>query len=316
MGLPGVRVGPLDPDSTSQFGQVSAKNSARQLIRLHRQMYSPAKVRALSRPLDEPRTKGLDFEEVENYLRGLEHPNGDPMLAEGHKLVGAAVRGDPRTGQVVTFQFQTPSGRVGKWFAPYHDEALPDSYAAGTELTRVKEMKDRGVVAYDSEGTRTTILERENAELRRRVAAMDAFVKGGSQGDPPTGAAVDTRNQAMIAEQAEQLGRENQELKERLAAYEAHTAAQGGGLPTAGIEETLPPTDGVASQDEPFEGYDQLKATDVVARLKADETTNDEREAILAYERTHANRGTVVSCAEQTLTANAGGDSGGSDGGS
>lgn len=308
--LPGVKVGPLDPDSTSQFGQVNARNTARQLIRLHRQMFPPQKVRALSRPLDEARTKGLDYDEVEEYLRGQQHSNGDALLPDDHKLVGAAVHGDPRTGQVLTYQYETPSGRVGKWYAPYTDEALPISFDAGAELTKVKEMKDRGVVAFDSEGTRTAILERHNAELRRQVGALQKFVQGGSQGEAPTGAEVDTRNQATIADDAERLGRENVELKERLAQFEALHGAQGGGVPTAGIDETIAPTDSVASADEPFEGYDDLKATEVVTKLKADETTNEEREAILAYERTHANRGTVVSAAEQTLTSNVGGGDG------
>lgn len=302
-GLPGVNVGPLDPDSTSQFGNVAQNNSARQLIRLHRQLHPPAKIRALARPLDAPRTKGLDLDEVSQYIGGLTHPNGDPLVPEDCKIVGAAVRGDPRTGQIVTFTYEMPSGRVGKWFAPYTAEALPDSFDQGAEYTRVHEMKERGLVAFDSEGTRAEVLERHNAELRRQVRALQAFTQGGGEGEPPAGAEVDGRNQAVIADENERLGRENEELRARLAQYDAIAGAQGGGANLAGVEEVVPPQDTVASADEPVAGYDNLKADEAIALLKAEDTDEETRQRVLEYEKSHANRRTVVSAGEQALGA-------------
>lgn len=301
--LPGVRVGPLDPDATAGFGQVSQNNSARQLIRLHKQLHPPSMVRALARKRDDPRTAGLDLDEVEEYVCGLEHDNGDPLVPKGAKVVGAAVRGDPRTGQVVTFQYEMPSGRVGKWFAPYLPESLPVSHEAGLENTRTHEMRERGLVAFDSEGTRAEILERHNAELRRQVRALTSYVEGGGDGEPPAGAAVDGRNQAVIADENERLGRELQETKARLAQFEAVAAAHGGGTSLAGADETVAPTDRVASVDEPVEGYDNLKADEAIKFLKDEGTDNETRERVLAYEKTHANRSTVVSAGEQSLGA-------------
>lgn len=304
MSLPGVKVGPLDPDATSGFGQVAARNSARQLIRLHRQMYPAALKRALVRPRDDARSSTLDHEEVAAYVGGLTHPNGDPVLPDGARVVpgSAAVRGDRRAGQVLTFAYELESGRVGKWYAPYLPEHLPQSHEAGEEAARIAQLREQGLVAYDSEGTRVEILQRHNAELRREVNSLREFVHSGGEGEPPaSGAAVDTRDQANIADENERLGREVQELRERLGQYEALQAAQGGGVPMGGVGETLPPSDTVASADEPVEGYDALNA-DQAKKLLCDESTDNEtRQRILEYERTHANRSTVVAAGEKAL---------------
>lgn len=305
--LPGVKVGPLDPDSTAGFGHIASHNNARQLIRLHRQMHPPELLRALARPLDEARTKGIDLDEVGEYIGGLSHPNGDPVLPQGARVSGAAVRGDRQTGQVLTFTYTLPSGRVGKWYAPYGPEELPASFDAGAEFAKVAEMKDRGVVAFDSEGTQTEILRRQLAESRREAAALRrAAERRGTADDvvgPGDSAELDTRDSANIAEENEQLRREVQELRERFAQQENLEGAGGGFVPTGGLEQDFPPRDNVASADPPFEGYDDLKADDVCKRLKAGETSDEERRAILDYERTHANRKSVVGAAEESLSS-------------
>lgn len=320
--LPGVKVGPLDPDTTQQFGTVSNSNNARTLIRLHTQMHPPALRRALSRPRDDERTLGLDLDEVREYLGGLTRDNGDPLVPEGAEVVAAVVRGDRQTGQILTFTYQAPSGRVGKWHAQYNPEVLPASFDAGADLVKVKVMKDRGVVAFDSEGTQTEIQRRQLTNLRRENAALrsqaesrggaDDAVTDGSEDEQP-----DTRVQSDRDAELAQLRRANAEMMTELQLLRAASGRGAGEMPTGGLEdevkaspasqETDPPGDNVASADPPFEGYEAMKADQVATYLRADERTSEERQAVLDYERTHANRRSVVSAGEQSLGTGSGG---------
>lgn len=302
-GLPGVKIGPLDPDATSQFGQVSRTHSARTLIRLHSQAHPPALINALARPLDDARTKGLDLAEVREFVATLDRENGDPVLPDGSTIVGAAVRGKPDSEQVLTFTFENASGRTGKWFAPYTGDDLPDSYDAGTALSAIREMKDRGVVAFDTEGTHTQILQRENADLRRQNDALRGSIEsriGDKPGKPPKAPAGDTRPSVQIVDENERLGRENVELKERMAQLEAALETNlhaPPAAPAAAAGEREP----AASAEPPIEGYDDLDARKVATLLKADATSDEDRNAILEYERAHANRKTVIGAAEGAL---------------
>lgn len=309
MGLPGVRVGPLDPDATESFGQVSKRNSARQLIKLHGQMYPPALKRALVRPRDDARSEALDHDEVVKYIAGLTHENGDPVIPEGAEYVpgSAAVRGERRGEQILTFLYQLPSGRTGKWHAPYSKDVLPTSHDQGTERVRVEEYRERGLVPYGSDSTRAQILERQLAETRSERDRLREYVKGGGQGDPPEESGdgpdrVELANQEGLAAQLEDANREREELRQRLAQFEALSAAQGGGLSTSGIEETIPPEgSNVRTENEPVAGYDNLKADEAVKLLRDENTDEETRQRILAYERTHANRKSVTSAGEQSL---------------
>lgn len=321
MGLPGVKVGPLDPDATESFGQVSGKHSARQLIRLHTQLNPPHLKRALARPRDDARSKAVleNLDEVTEYVSGLTHDNGDPMLPKGARVNGASVRGE-FGNQVLTFTFELPSGRVGKWFAPFNRDVLPESFDAGAEYHRVQEMKDRGVVALDSEGTRAEILDRHNRELRRERDALRAQLEGNATvaegGEAPANdASTDARRPETLADLNETLGRENAELKDRLAKLESIFNAAGGGYTIEGVHELITAQGGgqgaqgsggtdqptIAAQEPPFAEYDGMNAADLANWLKADERTAEERHAVLEYEKTHANRKTVTSTAENTL---------------
>lgn len=280
MPLPGVKVGPLDPDATSQFGQVSAHNSARSLIRKHAAAHPPILTSALGHVLDPARTKGLDLDEVKAYVSGLKRENGDPMLPEGCTVVGAAVRGEADRPQILSFTFETPSRRTAKWFAPYTAEALPESYAAGTELRKVKEMRDRGVVAFDDNAAETTVLRREAAELRRQNDALrdtvQAQADGTNGGSAPAEVEGDTRPAEEIAEDESGEGSDGDDEEQR-------------------------PGDGTLTEAEPIEGYDELNAHQAAALLKGDDITAERIEAIVAYERKHGNRKTVVAAGEQSL---------------
>jgi hypothetical protein len=199
-----------------------------------------------------------------------------------------------------------PTGRSGKWHAPYNRESLPMSFDAGENYTRIKEMKDRGLVALDSEGTHTQILERHNADLRREIDALRNQVESQTTGDDaPAGESEDSRRPEGIAAENEDLGRENEELRERLAQYENLMNAAGGGMPTGGLEAAAagsePNDQTTAGQDPPFAEYDSMNAVTLAAWLKDPERTSEERQAVLDFESTHANRRTVMSAAEQTL---------------
>lgn len=289
--LPGVKVGPLDPDATSSFGQVGRNNSARQLIRLHHQAHPPVLRLALSRKLDPERTKGLDLAEVREYLAGETLGNGDPLVPEGSRVVGASVRGEPGDEQILTFTYETPSKRTGKWFAAYNSDVLPDSYDAGTELSKVREMRDRGVVAFDNEGTETERLRREAAGLRRQNEALreqaEAQAAAGKGELPEIDG--DTRPDVQILEDNERLGRENVELRERIAALEA-------------VEATEPPS-GIAGNEPPLENYDAFNARDLASLLRDENTSDETRQQVLAYELKNQNRATVVKAAESSLSS-------------
>lgn len=304
MALPGVKVGPLDPDATSDFGQVSQKNSARTLIRLHAQQHPPILRKHLRRALDPERTKGLDMDEVRDYLSGLKHDNGDPIVPKGAVVVGASVRGEQDEPQTLTFTYRTgKSGRTAKWFAPYSENELPESFKAGSEYRRVREMKDRGVVEFDREGLRTQVLEREAGSLRRENGALRAQVEGQGGGDLPDEVEGDTRPDDRIAADNEELGRENEELKARVAQLEQLTSNLGELPPSPGASGRFDPDakHQTIAQEPPVEGYDDLRGDELIKIVKADDTSEEQRQAILDYEKGHQNRRGVVGAAEQSL---------------
>lgn len=311
--LEGVRVGPLDPDATETFGQVSAQHSGRRLIRLHARMHPPVLKRALVKKLDEPRTAAVieHLDEVREYLAGLEHDNGDPLLPEGSVLEGAQVRGERDKEQVLTFTYRVPSGRSAKWFAPYNADVLPDSYEEGTARTRESQMRERGIVtsqAWDSEGNQTEVLRRELGRARRREKALREQIEGARVSEDPDSesledqGAPDSRRDEVILEENERLGTENAEMRRRLAQLEQLVSS----LPGAAeqlqrLNPSHAPEDDVASQDEPIEDYELLNVQKVKALLADESTSSETVEQILAYERQHANRSTVVKAAEQRL---------------
>jgi hypothetical protein len=273
MGLPGVKVGPLNPDSTAEFGQVSGTTSARSLIRLHTRAHPPALVQALSLKLDPERTKALDLEEVEDYLAGEKLENGDPVVPKDARVVGCAVRGERDGPQVLTFVYALPSGRTAKWFADYTEDALPDSYAEGTENVRIDELRKRGLVAAE-----------HNAG-----EGLDRVKK-----DP----------------EKSRLQRENERLRRELEAAQA-AAPQSVTTPEADGEDDGDGDDGsgdgekqqAAAESEPVEGYDKLKAPEAAKLVKSEDTDDETRQRILDYEKTHANRKGVVAAAEESLGA-------------
>lgn len=274
--LPGVNVGPLDPDRTASFGQVSGRTSARQLIRIHAQSHPLVLQQALVRKQDEERSKALDMDEVRDYLDGVTLPNGDPAVPDGTEVVGAAVRGERDQPQVLTYTFRVKeSGRTAKWFAPYNESVLPESFAAGSDRVHLAELKERGVAITES-----------------------------SIGSPPK--RPSRAEKADAAEKAD-LQSQLEAAKERIAELEAEEqpddadadADAAGGTADGG--DSKAPDEGPAAAEPPFEGYEDVNAPEMVKRIKAEETTDEEVQAILDFEKTHGNRRSVVGAAEVAL---------------
>lgn len=277
--LPGVKVGPLDPDRTSDFGQVAATHSARTLIRLHSQAYPPALTGALALKQDMQRTQGLDMAEVSDYLGGLELENGDPAVPKDAVVEGAAVRGERDGRQVLTYTYRTANGRTAKWFAPYSEDALPKSFEEGAERVYLHDLQEKGLVAQagSAAGERGTT----------RMASEAGDVRLAGDNDDLRGRLDELQKRLDEAE-----------AKRR----EAERAAAAAPEPDADADDAQ--REPVASQEPPLEGYDDLKAADLAKKLKDTNTSEAEVQAVLDYERTHENRRSVVGAAEARLGAN------------
>jgi hypothetical protein len=300
MPLEGVRVGPLDPDRGENFGQVGGQSTARSLVRHHMAMHPPALVAALSRRPHPERSDVLRddpdlAEEVADAARSYYEDAGE-ALPEGAELSGFNVRGrdDAPKQRVVTFTWHVPveaggSGRSGKGFIPYDRELIPDAVAAGDEAVQIEKLKKAGqpwspqVLARSAE-IRGTGVERDDA-------SADAQ------------AAEDAAEQAR--REAEELRRQLDEANERLAAVEGQqpSVAQEAEEEADDDDEEDVRSDELSEQnppEEPWRGYDKANADEVRKRLRQKKDV-PEAERVLAYEQANANRGTVVSAANQIL---------------
>jgi hypothetical protein len=281
-----VKVGPLDPDRTAEFGQVNASANARTLVRLHAQMYPQVLVAALSKKQDVQRSQGLDFQEVCDYLNGLTLDNGDPAVPEGAEVVGANVRGERDRDQLLTYVVRYPSGRTAKWFAPYHEGVLPKSYDEGSERVHLHELREKGLVATagSAAGERgTTRMASESGDIRL------------------------ARENDELRQEKDRLEREGREERARL--QRELDEARSGQAPAGEDDEAEEPAgDGgpnepTVAEEPPFADYDDVKAAELVKRVKAEDTSVEDVQAILDYERTHQNRRGVVAAAEARLGA-------------
>lgn len=154
-GLPGVKVGPLDPDATAEFGTVDAANNARILIRRHSRQMPPQLRNALLRPFNEPRSLALDDDEVAEYVE-----DSDVLPDEATYVPGSAnVRGDEsdRKPLILAFVYETKGQRTGKAVLPYglkemdldddDDDPLSASREKGDRLVGLANARRQGLGA-------------------------------------------------------------------------------------------------------------------------------------------------------------------------
>lgn len=296
--LPGVRIGPLDPDRAENFGTVAAgANSARQLLRHHVAMHPPQLVRALSAKRHEERTAALDRDEAEDAIRRYYADADGEDLPDDARITGVAVHGeDDDADQWLGFTYELPSGRSGKGFVPYSDDYVPNSIEDGHEAVRIAEAKKSGL-PWEPKFQRA----RESDELSREVSGRRRRRTDDDDDDD--------------AEKAELRDRVA-ELESRLAEVEATPPEPDPDSPEAGTPPSdsgvvgspqnteggsgdVPAPDDESEDDEPFDGYDSMNAPDL--RRRIGEMSREEAEQVAAYERAHQDRSTVVSAAEQRV---------------
>lgn len=231
--LPGVKVGPLDPEATADFGQVGKGRRAATLIRRHTQLYPLPLRKALARRLNAERSDGVDLDEVRD---AIELPDG---LPDGTEIVAAQVRGLEGEGHVLTYTYRTPSGRSAKWFAEYDDEVLPSTVSEGDRRVRVKDAKEAGVPPDPersgprdnvSGGARGQALERRNQELQRRLDELSRELTELRQSqrqaaespevEVPSDEPFDGYDELTVDELRPRLAEADQETRDRVAEYE------------------------------------------------------------------------------------------------
>lgn len=283
--LPGVKIGPLDPDRTADFGQVSASTSARQLVRHHAAMYPPELRRILSLKRQEERSKALDPDEVEAAVHASFEDDGQDVPEE-LAITGASVRGEDDSAQYVTWTYRVKSGRTAKGAVEYDSDAFSTSIEAGDEAAAIAKAKEAGL----------PWIPQATAEALRGEG------KGKSKSKSKGGNAGDAAEAKRLADENEGLRGQLDDLQQRLAAVEgqAPSIAQTG--PEAGAAGT---PEGEPTATVP-DGYDDANAADIRQKISAGEYDRPTLEAIVAYERVNANRSTVVSAAEQKLDSTAG----------
>lgn len=279
----GVRVGPLDPDATAEFGQVAGKTSARQLVRHHVAMNPPALIGALTRSRNDARSLALDIEEVTSAVEKA-WDEASEATPENFELCGATVRGAEDAEKVVTFTWRVPveaggTGRTGKGFISYDADALPTSVADGDEAVRIEKLKEAGLPWSPSD---------------RALAAAGITGTGIAETAPENVvelAEVEEARDAALAE-AEQSKREAEEAQQRVADLEAQLAAAGSAPPAETPEDD-------AELTEPWDGYDDSNADKIKAHLKnaSDEDKVALADAVLKYEPLHGKRSGVIAAA-------------------
>jgi hypothetical protein len=324
--LPGVRIGPLDPDRAEAFGSVAAgAQTARQLIRHHVAMHPPALVAALTRKQNTVRSAALDRDEAEQAIRAHYAEMGEE-LPEDAKIAGFNVHGeeDAPEHMVLGFVYVLPSGRSGKGFIPYDDESLPESIAAGHDAVAIDELKRSGLPWEPKAQTLAAgdSFARQVAGRRQRRGAAEAEDADDGEGaeTPP----------ADVVRERDELAARVEELEKRLAEVEASPpdppqpdAENTGDAATPPVSDSgvtsspqnaeggsgdLPPAERTGGSGDgegdgppvPFEGYDEEKAPDLRRRI-SESDDRAEVEKILAYERANQGRATVVAAAEQRL---------------
>lgn len=291
--LEGVRIGPMDPDSTADFGTVGAKNSARTLIRRHAAMHPPQLTGKLKLKRQDERSNALDMGEVRRAVEGRIEDDGQEV-PEAFYITGAAVRGedDQPSKQVVSFTYQLPSGRQGKGAIPYDAELLPNSTAAGDEAVRVKKAKDAGVPWVPQQVSESIFKGAAKASEPGEDDDADALL---AEAEKERDDAIARAEKAETAQADFQ--RQLDEMAGQMSALREQQATVAPTPPSADPEAGRPPL--------PFEDFEGTSADTIKSRLAVAEGAEGKAlaQSVLAYEQgpDGSNRSTVVKAAQSIL---------------
>lgn len=282
MAIPGLKMGPLDPDRTESFGQVGRERTARDLLRRHQQLYPQELLRALRLPINEPRSKALVPDEVRAAARDW-FEEYEKEVPEGFVVEGASVHGADDGKQFVGYTFRVASGRSGKAALPYDDELFPESYEAGTERVRIEEAKRAGLPWVPRQAAEAILggqapveagPDPEAEKLRDRVAELEKELAEARQ-SAPAGQAPDGQEQTGGA-----IG------------DPSSTAARQGHADVPG--------EGPDPDEEPWERYADENADVIKGKLRG--ASKSTAEHVLAYEEKHGRRSGVIGAANAVLS--------------
>lgn len=306
--IPGVNVGPLDPDTTAEFGRVGRANRARLLIRHHDRMYPAPLRQALKLPLNEPRSEedAIDLAEVEEVVRAAIAEDRQ-KVPKGFSIVGANVRGTDGGKLWLCYAFEVKSGRVSKGAIRFTQERFPISWPLGEEQKVQAKLKKGGL---------------PTADLVRLLQAQAQAGSPASTSDPELADALVRATEALEVATAH-----GAEQNARIEALETALAERGETPPDPDPD---PAAAGAPDEDErkgdvstgededgddgdllhppevlePWDGYEGSTAHVIAEKLKADHTA-ELAQAVLDYETASdgQNRATVVKAANAVLSS-------------
>lgn len=203
-----LTMGPEDPDRVGGIGTVGRDNQAKRLLQLHEASHSPELTAIMSRPRDEERSETLVLSEVEELLTAQTGQRAFFRPDDGHVLVDASVRGTSERDRAISVVYELPSGRVAQGAidgiaAGAGERFLRESEAnaqrmiearryggeAGRAMVRdelADERRDRQAPDERLEAANKALddRDRENDELRKRIAALEAAAAN-TEDEPP-----------------------------------------------------------------------------------------------------------------------------------
>jgi len=210
--LPGVkRFGPEDAtqDEAAAFGAVGAGRKMRRMIDHHRRLFPAADRAMLRRKWDDARSEAL-----------LDHMDALAETLKIDNLEGVGVRGTTDRTRIITLVTRGEKGRVHKSWLPYSILSGPGLEAALSSCERaasVAEARRKGMVVGitpTEQSGDVAELHKQNADLRRRLDALESGNGSDGEGDGAEGdAGEETVKQIEEAIEAAPEGDEREKLK-------------------------------------------------------------------------------------------------------
>lgn len=265
---PGLAVGPMEVDGASELvGELGVHNKAAQLLDHHAKLYPTDLRQQLALPRDPLRSEALDLEEVEEALHSLSGRRA--FFKEGYVLEDASVKGTRPRDRVVSVVYRLPgpdraaedSGRSARGTFPY-SLVEADTEPRYEELLAAQKAKEGHGVSED-------------------VRALVEALVSGRTGEGSSGGSQDTGAVDELRKEVEALRKQQRDAEQRAVTAEEERDR--------------------ARDPEPWDGYDDLNADDVISDLSdgaKEQYGVAGLERIATYEETHKNRKSVLAAIE------------------